>query len=204
MSKQLESKPVARRLALDWPFWLFLLSAAWGWWIAYDRAAAGIKFWLILGGLVLYVVCKYAPERIRVNGRDGVSPLRVVLSVLPTVVAICFLLTNDWARWIGKLPWLDLAMRWFSSWQFKGGPALNPNVAGGVIAAFLPLQVAALRVEGRKTYLDGRVSDGRIGSGLADDGNARRLVIVGGGSRRLGAVETEWAAGSGARDSAAR
>lgn len=184
MSKQLESKPVAWRLALDWPFWLFLLSVAWGWWIAYDRAAAGTKFWLILGGLAPYVVCVLAPERIRVNGRDAVSPLRVVLSVLPTVVAVCFLLTNDWARWIGKLPWLDPAMRWFSSWQFKGGSALNPNVAGGVIAAFLPLQVAALRAESRRHIWMGAFLMGVSAVGLlmtATRGAWLSLAVVAGG-----------------------
>ena len=149
------TETMLRRRAFDWPLLLFLLSATWGVWIAYDRAAAGTKFWLILGGLTLYVVCVYAPDWIHVNGRDAVSPLRVALSVLPTVVAICFLLTSDWARWIGKLPWLDLSMRWFLSWQPKGGPTLNPNVAGGIIAAFLPLQVTALSKVGRgRVWID--------------------------------------------------
>ena len=49
MSKATEV--MLRRKAFDWPLLLFLLSAAWGLWIAYDRAAAWVKFWLIVGGL---------------------------------------------------------------------------------------------------------------------------------------------------------
>jgi tetratricopeptide (TPR) repeat protein len=146
LSKTIEA---TLRRAFDWPLLLFLLSATLGLWIAYDRAAAWAKFWLILGGLALYVVCMYIPEQICGSRRDSISPLRMMLSLLPTGVAICFLLTNDWARWIGKLSWLDPAMSWFSSWQLSGGSALNPNVAGGVIAAFLPLQVVALSHVGR-------------------------------------------------------
>lgn len=135
---------VLRRRLSFWLLALFSLSAAWGVWAAFDQAVAWSKFWLILCGLMIYVVCLLAPEHIRV-GTARVSPLQVVLGVLPTVAAVFLLLTNDWARWEGKLSWLAPVMRWFSSWQVGlGGRSLNPNVAGGLIAVFLPLQVAAL------------------------------------------------------------
>jgi tetratricopeptide (TPR) repeat protein len=129
----------------DAPLFLFLLSAAGGAWIAYDKPAAWTKFWLIVGGLALYSVLARVPERIRLGRWGEVSLLRVVLGSLPVVVAIYFLLTNDWSYRIGKLPWLDPALRWFATWQpTLPGLRLNSNVVGGIIAALMPLQALAL------------------------------------------------------------
>jgi tetratricopeptide (TPR) repeat protein len=84
-------------------------------------------------------------------GRWGkVSLLRVVLGSLPAVIAIYFLLTNDWSYRIGKLSWMDSALRWFAAWQLTlPSLQLNSNVVGGIIAAFMPMQVSAL-FEGRE------------------------------------------------------
>jgi hypothetical protein len=112
--------------------------------IAYDRPVAGLRFGLIVGGATLGYWFARAPERVRLRPWGDVSPVRVMLSVLPTLVAIFFLLTNDWGRWDAKLGWLDPLRRWFAAWQpALPGIRLNPNVAGGIIAAFLPLQAAA-------------------------------------------------------------
>lgn len=135
-----------QRTAYDWPMLLFVVSAAVGLGIAYDRMAAGLKFGLIVGGAALAYWFAHAPERVRLSRWGEVSPVQTVLRVLPTLLAIFFLLTNDWGRWDAKLGWLDPLRRWFAAWQ-PALPAirLNPNVAGGIIAAFLPMQAAALQ-----------------------------------------------------------
>jgi O-antigen ligase len=124
---------------------LWLISAAWGVWIAYDKPAAWTKLWLIVGGLVLYGALVRIPERIYI-GKVGEAPiLEWFLGGLPVLVALYFFLTNDWASRIGKVPLLDPAMRWFAAWQPNlASLRLNSNVIGGVIAALLPLQIAAL------------------------------------------------------------
>ncbi|MCC7354261.1 MAG: hypothetical protein IT330_10930, partial [Anaerolineae bacterium] len=135
-----------RRTAYDWPMLLFVVSAAVGLGIAYDAKAAWPKFGLIMGGVALAYWFAHAPERVRLGRWGEVSPVRAVLSTLPALVAVFFLLTNDWARWQGKLGWLEPVMRWLAAWRLAlPGIRLNPNVVGGIIAAFLPLQAAALQ-----------------------------------------------------------
>jgi hypothetical protein len=143
--RTLTSRHIAwRRTPFDWPLLLFFLSAAIGTWLAYDQVAGWGKFWVIVGGLALYDSLAFAPERVRV-GRWRIAAVRVLLALLPAVIACYFLLTNDWPAWMGKLPWLDPAMRWFAAWQPDlPGHRLHPNVAGGLMAALLPLQAAAV------------------------------------------------------------
>jgi hypothetical protein len=145
LTRTLTSPHIGRRLTpIDPPLLVSLLSAAIGTWLAYDQTAGWNKFWVIVGGLALYDSLAFAPEPVRV-GRWQIAPVRVLLALLPAVIAFYFLLTNDWAAWMGKLPWLDPAMRWFASWQPDlPGHRLNPNVAGGLMAALFPLQVAAV------------------------------------------------------------
>ena len=132
-----------RRATSAWLL-LFLLSTIGGVLIAYNPSAAWPRFWRIAGGLALYIGFAHTPERIHL-GKWELSPLRLALGGLLTLVAMYFLLTNNWASRIGKLPWLDPALRWFSIWQTNLTVyGLNSNVIGGIIAAFIPLQVAAL------------------------------------------------------------
>ena len=141
------ASPIFRSSSFDLPLLLFLASAAMGVALAYDREAAWAKFWVIVAGLAMYGAFVRAPERVRA-GRWVIAPVRVVLAMLPAVMAAYFLLTNDWAHWAGKLAWVDAATRWVTSWQPSlPGHRLHPNVAGGLIAALIPLQIAAI---GRK------------------------------------------------------
>lgn len=123
---------------------LFGASALLGAYLSYDQAAAWAKFWTMVGGLGLYVGAAWTPARIRF-GRWQLDPLRLLLAFLPAALAIYFLLTNDWGRWAGKLPWLEPLTAWLASWQPQlPGHLLHPNVAGGLLAAFIPMQMAAV------------------------------------------------------------
>jgi tetratricopeptide (TPR) repeat protein len=141
----------------DLPLLLFLVSAALGAWLAFDPPAASAKFWQIVGGLALFDSLVFAPEEATIFGRRF-SPVRGLLLLLPALIAAYFLLGADWSTAMGKAPRLDPAMRWFAWWQaaFMAGAwlpqsiaaaatthALHPNVAGGLIAALIPLQIAA-------------------------------------------------------------
>ncbi len=158
-----------RRTAYDGPMLLFVASAAMGLGIAYDRTAAWLKFGLIVGGTVVGYWFAHAPERMRLGRWGEVSPVRVMFGLLPALVAIFFLLTNDWGRWDAKLGWLEPLRRWFAAWQPPlPGIRLNPNVAGGIIAAFLPMQAATLQAgsRGRRSVWPGSLLLGLSGMGL--------------------------------------
>ena len=134
-----------RRTRFDLPLLLFGATAVFGAWLAYDPTAGWSKLWVIIGGLALYDSLARGPEEVRIAGRT-VSPQRLLFALLPAVIALYFLLTTDWSRWMGKLPWLDPIMAWLAAWQpALPGHRLHPNVAGGLIAVLIPLQVAAVR-----------------------------------------------------------
>lgn len=133
-----------RSTPFDGPLLLFGITAVAGAFLAYDPVAGWGKLWVIVGGLALYDSLARGPQRARLAGRE-LSPPRLLLAVLPAVIAGYFLLTTDWPRWAGKLAWLDPLLRWLASWQPElPGHRLHPNVAGGLIAGLLPLQVAAV------------------------------------------------------------
>jgi tetratricopeptide (TPR) repeat protein len=122
---------------------LFLLSAALSAWLAYDQTAGWSKYLLIVGGVAVYYSITQAPEKIYAG--FGSHLLRLCMLLLPSVIAAYYLMTNDWLKEMGDPAWLDLPRRWLVTWQpdFKGY-RLHPNQVGGIIAAFVPLQVFGL------------------------------------------------------------
>ncbi len=125
----------------------FLISAVLGLWIAYDFGTAVFRFALIIAGLLLYGSMGLVPEKLRLPGSKEVPLLRISLALLPAVLASYFLLTTDWASRLEKLPWLDPALRAFTGWlPHLTIYSINANVTGGILAAFIPLQIAALRL----------------------------------------------------------
>jgi hypothetical protein len=127
------------------PLLLYLASAAGGLWIAHGQPDAWLRLGIVVAGVALYGLLVRLPERLSVDGLGNVGLLEVFFGLLPTAIGLYFLLTNDWARGWGKLPWLDAMRRWFSTIATGSSFALDPNSAGGLIAAFLPLQIRVLQ-----------------------------------------------------------
>ncbi len=134
------------RSAFDGPLALFLLAAAAGAMLSIDRAAAwGYTFWTFAGAAALYYAALLTPERVKLAGRRF-EPLPLLLLGLPAVVALYFLLTTDWQAWQEKLSWLGPALGVLVALrQPAPGHLLHPNMAGGLLAVLLPLQIGALR-----------------------------------------------------------
>ena len=136
--------PTWRRTAFDLPLLALLLSAFVASFLAYSPALAQTRLWYILAGLFLYDSLAFAPSRVRFR-RLIVAPVPVFVALLPAVMAVYFMTTVEWTRWTGKLPALDPLLYWVASWQPNvAGRTIHPNIAGGLIAAALPLQIAAL------------------------------------------------------------
>lgn len=133
------------RSAFDGPLALFLLAAAAAALLSIDRAAAwGYTFWTFAGAAALYYAVLVTPERIKLAGRRW-EPLPLLLLGLPAVVALYFLLTTDWQAWQEKLNWLGPALGVLVALrQPAPGHLLHPNMAGGLLAVLLPLQIGAL------------------------------------------------------------
>lgn len=141
-----------RRTAFDGPLLLFLLSAALGAWLAYDQAAAWSKFLLVVGGIVLFWGISRAPEHIREGNGGRHFLVRLPLLLLPPAIAVYFLITHDWQSEMGIPSWLDPLRLWLGVWRLEAlGYRLHPNQVGGIIAAFIPLQIAALSA-GKKSH----------------------------------------------------
>jgi O-antigen ligase len=132
------------RTTFDWPLLLFFFSALWGVGIAYDTTSAGLKFSFICGGLALYYFLSLIHSR--VTWRDVEAPvLRIVVGGAPTLIAVYFLLTNDWTHSVEKVAWLEPLRAWLAERQWNAPlPRLHPNLVGGVLALSVPLQAAAL------------------------------------------------------------
>ena len=127
------------------PLLLYLASAAGGLWIAHGQLDAWWRLGIVVAGLMLYGVLVRLPERLSVAGLGEVAPLEVFFGVLPTAISLYFLLASDWGHEADKLPWLDTMRRWFSTIAISSRYALDPNSAGGLMAAFLPLQIWVLQ-----------------------------------------------------------
>ncbi|CAG0937490.1 hypothetical protein TFLX_06424 [Thermoflexales bacterium] len=130
------------QLRFDWQILCLLLSAVIGLAVAYQRSAATLQFSLFVAAVALYVFLLNKSEPILPQR----SLLRLTLVLIPAMLGVYFLLTNDWVRWSEKLPFLTAITSWLAN--FPLGPTwlrINPNVVGGVMAVLLPLQVAALR-----------------------------------------------------------
>ena len=129
----------------DRPLLLFVLAAALGAWNAYSQQAGWNTFWLIIAGVTVYMAIIFAPAEVAFRGKRRISPVRACLIVLPAAIAVYSLLTTDWMQWAQKLPWLNPWRSWIIMLRPAfSGFTLHPNVVGGVLAALIPLQLAAL------------------------------------------------------------
>lgn len=136
---------LVRRLHFDWQIVLIGLSAVFGWLIAYNPREAGVELALVIIGLLVYFLFANLPDPVHLRGQAH-AWLDGILAALPGVIAVYFLLTNDWAHTSGKLPLFAPLFNQLAQWPLSSaGLAVNPNVIGGVLAALLPLQVFALR-----------------------------------------------------------
>jgi len=131
-------KSPVQRTALDIPIVIFLLTAGVGVWAAYDRSAAWNKFWLIAAGVLLYYALAGQPQ----SNWQMISGLA---GGLGAGVSFYFLLSHDWAQFPADLSILNrLGLAWMSVRPVLNGPWIHPNIAGGLLAMLLPVNLAVL------------------------------------------------------------
>ena len=129
--------PVARRLPprspAHIPLFAFTLTAAVSLGAAYDPATAWAKFWLIIGGWLLFTAL------VALHQAGLVRQAAWLLAALGAVVSLYFLCTNDWDSYPTKIAMLVDVGRVLRRWMpaFPGHP-LHPNVVGGLLGMSLP------------------------------------------------------------------
>ncbi len=126
------------------PLLLYLVSAGVGVWVTRGEREAWATLAVTAVSLVPYSLLVRLPPRLSLGRWGKVAPLNVLFGLLPTAISLYFLLTNDWGHWSGKLPWLDAITRGLPAAPVNSGYGLDPNSAGGLIAAFLPVQFLVL------------------------------------------------------------
>lgn len=122
-----------QRTRLDLFLLLFVITAGVGLLAAYNREAAWVKFWILMGAVLIYYSLAGQP---RANFRVIVT----ALSGLGVVIAFYFLLTYDWKNLTGDLVIINRLGHLLAGVQPGPGlPALPPNFAGGILAMLLPI-----------------------------------------------------------------
>jgi len=125
-----------QRTRLELPFAIFVLTAAVGVWAAYSPEDASAKFWILIGGILLYYALAGQPQ-------ENLWSIAGFLSFVGVGIACFFLLTNDWQQYPAKISLLDdTGLWWMKVRPTLGVTGMHPNAAGGLIALTVPFLVA--------------------------------------------------------------
>ncbi len=149
-------KRVTRRTPLDASLALFLVGGAVGVWAAYDRALAWNKFWLIVGGILVFYAVINSPRASRAGSPADRKYWVLFLSLLGAGLSLYFVTQHDFATGAVKFANINALGTWIHSRApYVGGDVFHPNVVGGILAPILPLNAAALwrRAEGSSSVL---------------------------------------------------
>ena len=83
-----------KRTPFDGLMAVFLITALTGYWAAYDKAAAGMKFWFIVTAVLLYFALSAQPK-------ENLESLSIVSFCLGFFLAIYFFLTHNFGDSLG-------------------------------------------------------------------------------------------------------
>ncbi len=115
----------------------FLASAAAGAFLSYDSQQAGVKFWVLVGAVLLYFAIADQPE-------DNLSAAILVVGLWMSALSLYFAAHNDFFQQPSGFAVVDqIGRAWsrFRPWQ--PGRQIPNDVVGGVIAILFPLLVAS-------------------------------------------------------------
>jgi O-antigen ligase len=124
------------RTPFDLPLVVFLLTALIGVWMAYDPGAAKVKFWWLLGGVILCQTIASQP-------RKNLWLATGLISLLGIGMAFFFVLSIVTQPQPVKISLGEtIGSAWVNLQPLIKGGGINPNQAAGVIALALPFSGA--------------------------------------------------------------
>ena len=110
-----------RRTPFDWLIGIFLVTAWVGYWSAYDRSAAGIKFWLIVSAVLLYYALSAQPKQ-------NLGLVSFLSFCFALALSLYFCLTHDFADSGGRF-----ASWWMNHRLHVDWPAIYPGYVSGLV-----------------------------------------------------------------------
>jgi hypothetical protein len=110
-----------QRTPFDWLIAIFLITAWVGYWTAYDKSTAWIKFWLIVNAVLLYYALSVQPKQ-------NLGLLSCLSFCLASTIAIYFFLTYDFT---GSRT--DAAVLWIKHRPKVDWPPLNHGNTSGLL-----------------------------------------------------------------------
>jgi tetratricopeptide (TPR) repeat protein len=133
-----------KRTPFDFALLIFLVTAAFGLWISYDRPAAWHRLWVLVGAVFLYFALAGQPRR-------NLWSLATGIGVIGTILAGYFLLTFDWNTLPVKfalINWAGGALMSLRAWSSM--PNFHPNVTASLLAITAPFILASVLHARRK------------------------------------------------------
>jgi tetratricopeptide (TPR) repeat protein len=130
------------RTPFDMPLLVFLITAGISVWTAYDLETAWSKFWMIVGGILLYYGFANA-----ILADPATMPRRLAwfLAVLGIATALYFIATNNWKQYPGDFAgFVAIGHQLQARLPSLPGQPLHPNVVGGILAVLVPFVVVVL------------------------------------------------------------
>ena len=135
------------RTPLDFFLGIFLITAGIGLWAAYNSEDAWAKFWLLVGGIVLFYALAGQP-------RENIWVLARLLGAIGIVVTIFFLVTNNWQENPSRVEFINQSgIWWMRANLLSFSSEINQDYIAGIGIVSLPV-LAALGFEywGKKRY----------------------------------------------------
>lgn len=125
-----------RRSRFDGWLLIFGVTAVIGTITAYNREAAVGKFWVLLGAISVYFAIVTVSRRDAWLLAGATGPVGILL-------AIYFVLSNNWRQWPADIPLFNrVGLLWMSVRPGLPLPVLHPNTLGGMMALVLPFTLA--------------------------------------------------------------
>jgi O-antigen ligase len=140
-----------RKTAFYYPLLLIVVTAGIGVWAAYDPSAAWEKFWIISGSVIIFATLINQPEA-------NLGVVASLVGLLGVIIAIIFLLDNDWTIQSSDFGVIERAGDWIMAHRGSIDVIpIRPNFAGGLLAILLPITAAYaihnLRIEDKTKAL---------------------------------------------------
>jgi O-antigen ligase len=136
LSRLIFGRLTFERTVLVIPIALFIITAVIGVWAAYDQQAAINKLWVILGAFAVFASLVSQPKA-------NLGVVASLVGLLGVIIAIIFLLTNDWQSQSSDLDLIKRAGDWIMAIRPPVDQVfLTPNFAGGLLAILVPIPFA--------------------------------------------------------------
>lgn len=136
MVRLVSGRFVVRRTAFYYPLVLIAVTAGLGLWAAYDRNAAWEKFWIISGSVIIFATLINQPKA-------NLGVVASLAGLLGVIIAIIFLLNNDWTSQSSDFGVIERAGDWIMAHRLSIGDIhIRANFAGGFLAILLPITAA--------------------------------------------------------------